>query len=413
MFNKKIQIFICFLIIFCFFSLAEEKNIPERIILNLTPNPACEIAVTWRTNLWSEKPRVELMKATAGSSGSGDTDINKVYKNVQFFPAVTEKVKIKEDIYVFSHSLVLKNLDPETLYQYRVGNGKTWSEWEHFRTASLEEKPFKFIYLGDPQNDIKSYCSRAFRSAYSAAPDSKFILVTGDLVSRPWEDFSWGDLFYAAGWVTKRVPFVMVTGNHGYYHEARSADVDGYLHWLWRPHFTQPQNGPVGMGETAFYFVYQGVKFIVLNGNEKLAEQVKWLEELLKNNNSRWTILAIHQPVYSTGKDRDNPELRGMLLPVIDKYDVDLVLQGHDHTYGRTYKLKNGKIVCDNEKGTVFVVSVSGPKFYPINEKHKKLMAKLGTDLQLYQVISVEKNSIIYESWTVTGEIFDSFQLTK
>ena len=180
---------------------------------------------------------------------------------------------------------------------------------------------------------------------------------------------------------------------------------------LWRAHFTLPENGPDKLEETAFYIDYQGVRLIFLNGNRKYEEQVEWMESLLSNNRNRWTIVAIHQPFYSTGKKRDNPKLRELFLPLIDKYTVDLVLQGHDHSYGRTYKLRNGKIVDDSEKGTVFVVSVSGPKFYVLNERCRHLMKKVGTDVQLFQVITVDKDVLRFESRTVTGELYDSFKL--
>ncbi len=55
----------------------------------------------------------------------------------------------------------------------------------------------------------------------------------------------------------------------------------------------------------------------------------------------------------------------------------------------------------------------NGPKFYPVNEKHKYLMKKLGTGLQLYQVIWVDGDVLRYESRTVTDELYDSFELRK
>jgi 3',5'-cyclic AMP phosphodiesterase CpdA len=162
------------------------------------------------------------------------------------------------------------------------------------------------------------------------------------------------------------------------------------------------------------YFVdYQGVRFVMLNGNEKLEEQAKWLEGILARNPQFWTIVAIHQPFYSTAKGRNNLRLRELFIPIFDKYSVDLVLQGHDHTYGRTYKLKNGARVGDNEKGTVYVVSVSGPKVYSTNENFKDLMVKIGSGRQLFQVIGINNNRLKYESFTATGQLYDSFELQK
>lgn len=394
---------------------ADDNAVPGRMILNLTVNPAREIAVTWRTGPGVENARVEYMPATPKSYRSLNAGGIDPYKNVKTTEAKTETISTgKNTAAVFRHSVILENLEPDTLYQYRAGDGKTWSEWCHFKTACLADKPFTFIFLGDPQNDLKSYCSRVFRAAYSAAPDSRFMLITGDLVSLPWLDDWWGEFFYAAGWTVRHIPVLALAGNHSYYRDnglwRYTADKP---HPLWYAHLTLPRNGPEGLEETAYYIDYQGARLVALNGNEKLKEQALWLDTVLAANKNFWTILAIHHPLYSTGKDRDNPKLREILLPVIDKYVVDLVLQGHDHTYGRTFKLRNGEAVNDSESGTVFVSSVSGPKFYEVNEKHRHLMKKMGTDAQLFQVITVEKNRLIFEARTVTGESYDHFELKK
>lgn len=49
-----------------------------------------------------------------------------------------------------------------------------------------------------------------------------------------------------------------------------------------------------------------------------------------------------HQDIYGSGYDHSDSDgivLRTQLTPVIDKYDIDVVLQRHDHTYSRTYQL--------------------------------------------------------------------------
>ncbi len=51
-----------------------------------------------------------------------------------------------------------------------------------------------------------------------------------------------------------------------------------------------------------------------------------------------------HQDIYGSGydhSDSDGMVLRTQLTPLMDKYDIDVVLQGHDHTYSRTYQLQS------------------------------------------------------------------------
>lgn len=390
------------LIIFVSTNFAQDNNLPERIILNLTDSPDSSMAITWRTGPDVSNAQAQIVVATAAPD---------LEKDAKIIDATSEPLSIDENTSVLQHAVVFNELAPNTLYAYRVGDGKHWSEWSHFRTAFSKFHPFKFVFLGDPQNKLVSMCSRVFRAAFAEAPDARFWLIAGDLVDAGNDDKQWGEFFQAAGWIPRWTPFVLLPGNHGYYTETVDSQKIRKLNRLWRPQFTLPENGPEDLEETAYYIDYQGARFVMLNGNEKLEEQALWLDALLADNPNRWTILSIHQTFYSTGAKRDHVKMREIFMPVIDKYNVDLVLQGHDHTYGRTHKLRNGNIVADNEKGTVYVVSVSGPKMYSVNPKFENLMVKMGKDTQLFQVLSVEQDELKYQCFTATGEIFDEFLL--
>ncbi|MFO8083891.1 MAG: metallophosphoesterase [Desulfobacterales bacterium] len=119
-----------------------------------------------------------------------------------------------------------------------------------------------------------------------------------------------------------------------------------------RPHFTLPDNGPPGLEETVYHFEYQGVRIIVLNGNEQIETQADWLKTVLSRNKSAWTIVALHQPVYSISEHRNSTAFQELLVPVFDRFSVDLVLQGHDHGYARTRGLKNHNPVTGSEIGS-------------------------------------------------------------
>jgi acyl-CoA-binding protein len=381
------------------------NEVPQRIILNLTASPENSMAVTWRTNEEFKASEVQYAVSTQW------TDFKKSVTKVN---AKTEKFGIDDHQFVYHHSVVLDGLKPGTTYVYRVGHDSVWSEWNQFKTASKENAPFKFVYLGDPQNDIKEHVSRVFREAYKLAPDASFWLYAGDLAAYPTDDL-WGELFYAAGFIYRVTPSIMIPGNH----DRSVVLVDGKEKRLkttdpiWKAHFTLPENGITGCEETSYYVDYQGVRFLMLNTNDKLEEQAEWMEKLLSKNPNKWTIVTLHYPLYNSGSDHDTKGVRIALLPIIDKYNVDLVLQGHDHTYARTFKLRDGMVVPVDEKGTVYVVSVSGPKAYAINTKYKDLMAKIGDHISSFQVISVEANKLSFTSYTAAGVVYDSFELRK
>ena len=151
----------------------------------------------------------------------------------------------------------------------------------------------------------------------------------------------------------------------------------------------------------------------MLDGQFMREEQSAWMDDLLKNNLNRWIIAAVHQPIFSMGRERDEKDTHDAFMKIFDKYGVDLVLTGHDHVYARSHKLYDGDIVSDNDRGTVYVISVSGAKAYPLSSKYEHLMKKTGQNLQLFQVISIDDDTLSFRAYTVTGKLFDAFELKK
>ncbi len=62
-----------------------------------------------------------------------------------------------------------------------------------------------------------------------------------------------------------------------------------------------------------------------------------------ENKDAKWRIAVFHQDIYGSGydhSDSDGMVLRTQLTPLMDKYKIDVVMQGHDHTYSRTFLLE-------------------------------------------------------------------------
>jgi 3',5'-cyclic AMP phosphodiesterase CpdA len=204
------------------------------------------------------------------------------------------------------------------------------------------------------------------------------------------------------------IPVVATPGNHEY-------DDDLGLNAHWRPQFAFPLNGPSGLEETAYWFDYQGARIISLNSNERIAEQRDWLEDVLEDEHRpKWTIVTFHHPIFSAAKDRDNPELRKAWRDTLEQGNVDLVLQGHDHSYARSglggpKNVPEGLRVKDSN--TVYVVSVSGPKQYPLQKTWD--VSREASGVQLFQVIHVSPDEIKYEARLATGALYDAFTIHK
>jgi 3',5'-cyclic AMP phosphodiesterase CpdA len=383
---------------------------PDRVVLTWKGDPATTQAVAWRTDPSVENPVAQLALSADGPSfdsrwAKGKFDA----KPVPTFPAETAELKTGAYSSLY-HTVNFTGLRPKTKYVYRVGTEKDWSEWFQFETASAHPEPFGFIYFGDAQNGLKSHWSRVVRGAYSDMPRAKFILHAGDLVNTGGNDGEWGEWHSAAGWINGMVPTVATPGNHEY--SGKSG-----LTAHWRPQFALPENGPPGLEETCYFLDYQGTRIVSLNSNEKIDEQTSWLDTILTNRpkSIRWTVLTFHHPIYSTAKGRDNKRIREAWRPIIDRHGVDLVLQGHDHTYGRSGLMREDNVLTGRavreQRGTVYAVSVSGAKMYALGKG--AWMESSGQDVQLYQLIHIDGDKLRYEARTARGDLYDHFELRK
>ncbi|NJK83124.1 MAG: metallophosphoesterase family protein [Saprospiraceae bacterium] len=377
--------------------------IPDRIMLTLTATPHHSMAINWRTSLGIGESYVQVLPSSAAPITAD---------SAQVFTA-SSSVLLSDKNGARYHSAVMSDLAPDTKYLYRVGDSTYWSEWFEFKTASDMAKPVSFLYLGDAQNDLKSQWSRAIRGAYSKMPKADFIIHAGDLIDHANSDHEWGEWFYAAGWMYGMMPSVATPGNHEYY---RDEQRKSFLSKHWEPTFTFPNNGPEDSKETVYYIDYQDVRVISINSislqnsPQDSAAQVNWLINLLENNNKKWTVVTMHYPIYSSKMGRDNIRLRTALQPIFEQYNVDLVLQGHDHTYGRgsNLPLGEGKTTIG---GPIYVVSVSGPKMYDLGLEDWVQRAAANT--QLYQLIHIDGDLLKYEAYTITDDLYDAFELRK
>ena len=375
------------------------QKIPDRIVLNWSGDPATTASVTWRTDASITNAEGQIAVADASPNFTTWARTEK---------ARTEKWSHQEKAAHF-HSVTFTGLKPDTLHAYRVGSGNTWSSWYQFRTASENPNDFTFLYLGDAQNNLLALWSRTIRTAVLDAPHADFIIHAGDLVDHANDDSEWQEWFEAGSWIHAKIPSIPSPGNHEYW--KINDEGDRSLSTLWRPQFTLPQNGPPGLAETTYYLDYQGARIISLNSTERLQEQAAWLDKTLQNNPNQWTFVTFHHPIFSTAEGRDNADRREAWKPLFDKYEVDLVLQGHDHTYARGSNLGSGVSVRDANSGTVYVVSVSGPKQYSL--RSDRWMTRGGENSQLYQVISVSGDTLKYRAMTAVGDLYDAFDLLK
>lgn len=379
------------------------KPFPDRIVLNLAEDASTSIAVTWRTDLQVSEGFCELQSITPSRIDPSNT---------QSYRAKTTQVKYEYDgeptIDAHQHSFVFTDLEPGKKYLYRVGKDNLWSEWLEFEMPADDKNQFSFIYFGDPQSNIKSEWSRVIRKAYSVSPNTSFMLYGGDIINRAGRDLEWEEWFVAGSYIYGMVPQVLTPGNHDY----KGLKLDPH----WKYQFTQPSNGPELVKNTCYFSDYKNLKIISIDSatehelsdenGEALRKQKVWLDSVLTANTKDWVIVTTHLPFYSSKETRDNPLMRKHFQPILEKHGVDIVLTGHDHSYGRGTASD-----FTSEPSVVYVVSVSGPKLSGTSDK--EWMQVKGSNIQLFQDISIENNRLHYKAFTADGELFDEFKIEK
>ncbi len=367
---------------------------PDRILITWSGDPFSSRDVTWQGDTLTHHGFLQLTESLASNDTVLYTSPSKIIKTsggaTSFF------------------RIGIKDLKPGYSYQYRVANENRWSEWYTFKIGNRADSAHSFIFIGDVQDSINGVSGELFRRAYESQPNASFIMFIGDMIERP-HDAYWGEWFREGGTIFKTLPVIATPGNHEYY-KGLIQKIDE----RWMAHFSFPQNGPPNFLGRVCFWDYQNTRYISLDSNgiqsiPSALEQRNWLKFVLENTHQRWIVIMMHHPIYSTSRGRDYFYLRALFKPLFDQYNVDLVLEGHDHAYGRAIHIANSKF--PDQQGAVYVVSHASPKLYDIGFSSK--MDKLATNTQMYQLVDVSNDSIRYRAYTSDGTPFDGFTIHK
>jgi hypothetical protein len=142
------------------------------------------------------------------------------------------------------------------------------------------------------------------------------------------------------------------------------------------------------------------VRFFALESTYPVPEQIEWLEKELSSSGSRWKIVFFHHPLYSSG-DRHGSDirLRAVLEPLFLKYNVSLVLTGHDHFYERVTP----------QKGIAYFVVGSGGKLRRGNIDRDSGLTARGFDTDLaFLACEITGDQLYFNAISRTGQTVDS-----
>ena len=389
----------------------------DRIVLSPAADAARGAAVAWRT---------DARQTTAEAQIAEEIDGPLLGFFARTVAGTTAPIQ-NENGQALYHQVRFEDLQPATRYVYRVRAADGWSEWLPFRTAAADFAPFRFIYLGDTQNDILEIGSRVIRSALKEAGPAALVVHAGDLVAQretKVHDDEWGEWTEAGGRAFAMTPQLPATGNHEYVDRILpNGEETRDLGPHWPLQFALPDNGAEGVKATSYFVDYQGVRFIVLDGTAALdlgglEAQTRWLDAALADSPARWNVALFHQPIYTCARPQDTEELKAAWKPIFDARNIDLVLQGHDHCYGRVSnplgaEASRADSAAGRPQGPVYVVSVTGSKMYGLNDRADTQPVRVAENTELYQLIDVEADRLLFRAFTATGQLYDAFTLTR
>src|SRR5690606_30586393 len=220
------------------------------------------LAVAWRTAVEVDAPLLEIVVA-------GDSPDMGEPRRVR---AVTRALET-ENGSAHHHRAEVDGLQPDTLYAWRVQGGGTWSAWHHTRTAGDAAEPLTLLYFGDTQNKNVSLTTRVVREAMRHAPDAKLAVFAGDLVSGGdgEDDTEWGEWFEANEVLPTSMAVAPAPGNHEYFEEFEDTPRERrVLGAHWPLTFALPANGIAEAPQTTYWFDYQDVRVVVIDGTSAL-----------------------------------------------------------------------------------------------------------------------------------------------
>jgi hypothetical protein len=384
----------------------EKLGAPPVDGLHLTfgEDPSREMVVSWATVTSVVKPRVRYGTPDDGYGREVTAETRTYIDGLS-----------NREVYV--HHARLHDLRPDTTYVYAAMAEGVLPDAGTFRTAPVGRVPFTFTSFGDQSVPTASWVPGATTGTYTAgitgiASPAAFDVVHGIEQVQPLFHLLNGDLCYA-NITTDRVrtwnsffanntrsaryrPWMPAAGNHE--NELGNGPI-GYQAFQTR--FAVPSNGSADWNGLWYAFTVGSVRVIALQnddvalqdgGNSYVSgysggEQKAWLEKQLKAARSSkqidWIVVCMHQVIVSSSNANGSDlGIRQNWGPLFDKYEVDLVLCGHEHDYERSLAVRgtvpgsetltpnpvsSATDNIDTSKGTVHMVLGGGGTGSPTN----------------------------------------------
>ena len=372
---------------------------PEQVRVALGDDPRSSVRIVWQTARPTARRIVEY----------GETDaLGRVAEGIR--PSYAYETGALAEA-------TLRRLKPGRAYFYRVGDPEGgWSPVRTFRTANRWPERFTFTAFGD--HGVSPDARTNVANILAEKP--VFHALLGDISYANGNQPVWDDYFRQIEPMASAIPTMPVLGNHENEKLKKGDSVQpiGYVSYLAR--FALPGK------ETWYAFSVGHARFLGLNSDDPSnPEQLRWLEDELRrarrDRSVGWLIVLQHHPLFGSTKGRgDNEPLAKVFQPYFDRYQVDLVLAGHDHHYERQHPMRGAQIVQTTPapykkgRGTLYITQGGGGKSLYDFVEEKPAKCAVRDKSAGYLKVTVEgRNRLTIESKRVDGSLIESIDIVK
>ena len=130
--------------------------------------------------------------------------------------------------------------------------------------------------------------------------------------------------------------------------------------------------------------------------------QMQWLHSQLANSTAKWKIVIGHHPLYSSGKRYGKTdEMRSVLEPVFERYDVDAYFAGHEHDM--QHNRSSGKKVHH-------FISGGGSEIRPVGQKS---FTKFAASTGGFATVSIKGELMLTQIFDHNGKVIYRHQISK
>lgn len=307
--------------------------------------------------------------------------------------------QVSETSPVKIHEIHLAGLKTGTKYYYRVRYEDVILPPASFTTAPPPGTgTWRLVVYGDNRTNPDTHEGNV-KQIMKLNPG--IVLNSGDLVSQGSDYKQWKPQYFdPLRGLAEYVPIFTCLGNH-----EQNAD-----------HYYNYASVPDENDEVYYSFDYGNAHIIGLNSNARDAPyqpgdpQTEWLiRDLEANKDKQWTIVFFHHPLFRCHPGRGIEGQRWVWQPIFDKYGVDLIVNGHDHYYQRTYAV--GSYTGVPRRGVFHLISGGGGAgTYPIIPK---IHAAVRRRVHHITVMDFQGDRIVGRAVDIEGNTFDAFVYDK